>query len=103
MDACTEQRMANRVESEGNAMKDMSRGLLLEHISNYVASLETELTEQTCLCEWHELETAFGLRKVKSHISLMCPNHTKEGLIFRFVTEVLCPEEFADVTQAPQV
>ena len=58
-------------------------------ISEYVAGLELNLTEESCLCGWITMETAFGERKVKTEVNLDCPVHTREGLILAFVTEVL--------------
>lgn len=63
----------------------MTREELRACIEDYINGLETNLTDESCLCEWIEMETAFGIRKIKSTVSLECPVHTREGLILAFV------------------
>lgn len=72
----------------------MNRDQLKKSIRQYVADLETELTEDTCLCEWNEVETAFGMRKVQGArfggtVNLDCPVHTREGLILAYVEKYI--------------
>jgi hypothetical protein len=67
----------------------MERDRLRKMISEYVGNLETELTEDNCLCDWVEADTSLGKKMVNSTrlggtLSLECPVHTKEGLVLAF-------------------
>lgn len=68
----------------------MDREKLKKIISAYTSSLETELTDQNCLCEWVEIDTERGKRKVNStrmggSVNLECPVHTREGFLLAFI------------------
>jgi hypothetical protein len=80
----------------------MTRTELFDRIHAFTTDLETDPSADVCLCQWVTMDTAFGERKVKSHVDMRCPVHTKEGLIFAFVTTVLYPEEYAENAKADQ-
>jgi len=74
----------------------MERDRLKALIEDYVSKLETELTEEQCLCEWIEMDTAFGKRKIKQGVNLECPVHTREGLILAFIEKNFRPALFPE-------
>lgn len=74
----------------------MERDRLKALIEDYVSGLETELTEAQCRCEWLEMDTAFGKRKVRQSVNLECPVHTREGLILAFVEKNFRPALFPE-------
>jgi hypothetical protein len=75
----------------------MEREKLKKVIAAYTGSLETELTEQNCLCEWVEIDTERGKKKVNStrmggSVNMECPVHTREGFLLAFIEMHFDPE-----------
>lgn len=70
----------------------MERAALRRLIEAYTSNLETELTEVNCLCEWVEVDTDRGRKKVNStrmggSVNLECPVHTREGFLLAFIEQ----------------
>lgn len=55
-----------------------------ELIQEYVKRVETDPTEERCKCEWQEVDTPKGKRKVKLNDHPDCSVHSKEGFIKGF-------------------
>lgn len=81
----------------------MEREALKKLIEAYTGSLETDLTQDNCLCDWVEVDTERGKKMVNSTrmggaVNMECPVHTREGFLLAFI------ENHFDVAQlAPEV
>lgn len=76
----------------------MERDALKKLISHYTESLEVELSDANCLCDWVEVDTERGKKMVNSvrmggSVNLECPVHTREGFLLAFI------ERFFDVKE----
>lgn len=70
----------------------MERAALKKLIEAYTASLETDLTQDNCLCDWVEIDTERGKKMVNStrmggSVNLECPVHTREGFLLAFIEQ----------------
>lgn len=68
----------------------VDRNELKSIIEAYTSSLETELTQDNCLCEWVEIGTTYGKKMVNStrmggSVNMECPVHTREGFLLAFI------------------
>lgn len=93
MDACAKFGMAYGVAVRHPYLRKvctMERDVLKKLIESYTSSLETDLTQDNCLCDWVEVDTERGKKMVNSTrmggaVNLECPVHTREGFLLAFI------------------
>lgn len=65
----------------------MANEELVSVIREYVDYIETQETLKICKCEWIYRDSVITTEtrvRVRSHVSLECPLHSKEGLVLGF-------------------
>lgn len=88
---CTEEwEEGHTCEAELAEFVSLPVARLKEFIAKYVAWIETGATIEVCKCTWEERFPIPGgnVVRMRKDTNFECPVHTKEGLIFHFLTWV---------------